>query len=142
MTRTTVPLRVIVERPPRGVRWALQRSRGNLDDLVPPVQVDAGRVVLEVEVLAQDVSGRARFSGPAVQGPTGGRFLYVSTGSYAGDGSDSGRRAKVGLEGLAWSTIEALAPGQHLEVRIAGTAPDGGAACATVPLLPPGWAVA
>ena len=77
-------------------------------------------------------------------GPTGGRFIYINSGTYAGH-SDScwSRRAKVPLSGITWELIEeALTKsGVLLEARIAGTAKDGGPACATVQLLEDGWSV-
>jgi len=57
-------------------------------------------------------------------------------------GATGGRRAKVPLGGVSWALIEALPAGERLEAHIAGTARDGGVACASVPLLPPGWRVA
>jgi len=46
------------------------------------------------------------------------------------------RRAKVPLAGI---TDALIATGEILEARFAGTARDGGPACATVPLLDGGW---
>jgi hypothetical protein len=45
----------------------------------------------------------------------------------------------VPLDAIGWASIEALAPGERLTAHIAGTARDGSPACATVPILPPGW---
>ena len=48
------------------------------------------------------------------------------------------------LAGISWPLIEEAlaAPDAALEARIAGTAKDGGPACATVPLLEGGWRIA
>jgi len=44
--------------------------------------------------------------------------------------------------GISWTLIDALPAGGRLEAHIAGTARDGGVACASVGLLPPGWRAA
>lgn len=53
------------------------------------------------------------------------------------------RRAKVSLTGITWELIEeALSKsGVVIKAHIAGTAGDGGLACATVRLLEGGWIV-
>lgn len=136
-----VPLRAVLEAPPEGVRWALQRSKGDLSDLAAPTTMSSERITFEFTVQAElTAEGGVRLTGPAVQGPPTARFFYLNTGIYAADpGQAMGRRAKFGLSGLAWTLINSLKPGQRLEARIAGKAKDGGAACATVPILPPGW---
>jgi hypothetical protein len=141
MARIEVPLRAVVEAPPPGVPWALQLSKGDLSVLVPPTKVSAERLVFEFSIEAdRDARGGLRLLGPGVQGPPDKRFFYLNTGIYAGTpGKAEGRRAKIGLSSLTLSHIEGLKPGQRLEVRFAGTAKDGGASCATVPLLSPPW---
>lgn len=46
---------------------------------------------------------------------------------------------KVPLAGLGWDLIEAAGPGVRLTADIASRGHDGTPACATVPLLTPGW---
>jgi hypothetical protein len=68
----------------------------------------------------------------------------VTSGKRAGQANSCwDRRAKVSLKGITPQLIAAVKqqPGAHLEARIAGTAADGGPACATVPLLEGGWRV-
>ena len=137
-----LPLRIVVVAPPVGVMFALQRGKSELltqtiatgDDLQFDFVVRAG--------------GREEewpnFLGPFVQGPRGGRFIYVNSGTCAGQ-TDScwTRRAKIPLKGVGWNLIDrALArPGSLLEARIAGKGRDGGPACATVPLLGERWRI-
>ena len=46
-------------------------------------------------------------AGEFVQGPSGGKFVYVTSGARAGQvGSPWTRRAKVGLQTLSWATVE------------------------------------
>ena len=145
MTRSMdheVTLRLTVVRPPAGVGLRVQRGR---DELVPPSRVrdDAISFDVRVRVTPTDGGGHA-LRGPIVQGPPAARFVYVNSGTYAGQpGSRWNRRAKVPLTGIT-STLVAAAlasPGLVIEARIEGTGPDGGPACATVPLLADGWRV-
>ena len=121
----------------------LQRSKGDLSELVPPTEASTERLVFDFSIQADRApDGGLRLLGPGVQGPPTARFFYLNSGSYA-DRVDHfyGRRAKTPLKDLTWAHIEALKPGQRLEARIAGKAKDGGPACATVPLLAPGWRI-
>jgi len=47
----------------------------------------------------------------------------------------------VPLGGISQELVEALRGGGRLEARIAGRGRDGSPACASVPLLVPGWHV-
>ena len=139
-----LPLRIVMERPPAGAVIALQRGATGKAMLVAPVSVSQDALVFDfaVTVSGAGADGGPRLLGPCVQGPPGGRFVYLNSGTYAGaPGRSGGRRAKVPLGGISWALIEALPAGGRLEAHIAGTARDGGVACASVPLLPPGWRV-
>lgn len=134
-------LRIILIAPPPGVQWALQEGR---DRLVLPTRVGNEAVVLETRVTLGPPApdGTRPCRGPAVQGRPGARFVYAASGTYAGAASaGSGRRAKVPLPDLP-AVLAAewdAAPDHVLESRIGGTAKDGGAAAATIPLLDGGW---
>ena len=137
-----LPLRIVMERPPAGAVIALQRGATGKAMLVAPVSVSQDALVFDfaVTVSGAGADGGPRLLGPCVQGPPGGRFVYLNSGTYAGaPGRSGGRRAKVPLGGIGWALIEALPAGGRLVAHIAGTARDGGVACASVPLLPPGW---
>jgi hypothetical protein len=136
MADQNVTLRIVVENPP--VRFAIQRGK---DELLEGKAVGAKQLVFEFSVRARDDgSGAPNFLGPFAQGPVGGRFVYVNSGTMGGDmDADWQRRAKVPLSGITWTMIK---KGLIIEARIAGTARDGGPACATVPLLGGGWTVA
>lgn len=141
---TSVPLRIVVVNPPpdvafcvqgkRGECLAAQRSRG--DDLVFDVELHFGPST------AKDATERAAWiaKGPLAQGPPVARFLYVCSGTSAGDRSSPWtRRAKIPLRELSRALVEQAKPGQRLTATIAGRARDGGPACASVPLLGAGW---
>lgn len=137
-----VRVRIRVESPPAGVAFAVQQGR---DGLVAPVARAADELCFEVplRLLPSRADGSPNFGGPCAQGPRDARFVYVNSGTMAGQaGSCWSRRAKVQLGGIPAELVaNALAvPGRLLETRIAGSAGDGGPACATVPLLG-GWRV-
>jgi Family of unknown function (DUF5990) len=139
----SLPLRITLIKPPPGVPLCLQQGK---TDLVPSTS-DSGENVsfdFTVNIANNRTDGPPNFRGQFVQGPTGGRFIYINSGTYAGH-SDSrwSRRAKVPLSGITWDLIEeALSKSSAvLEARIAGTAGDGGPVCATVQLLEGEWRI-
>lgn len=126
-------LTLIVECPVEAVAYALQRGRDQLDS----VQIALGgplRFDFQVE---QRPTPTEAFDlrGAHVQGPRGGRFVYINTGTYAGQaGSCWSRRAKIPLAGIPPSS-----DGTRFQARFSGTAGDGGPACASVRLLDGAW---
>lgn len=142
MTRS-LPLRITLVKPLRGVPLCLQQGKAQL---VPPSS-DSGEHVsfdLTVNIINDRTDGSPNFRGPSVQGPPAGRFIYINSGTYAGQADSCwSRRAKVSLGGITWELIEeALSKSNAvLEARISGTAGDGGPACATVRLMDGGWKV-
>jgi hypothetical protein len=138
-----LPLRITLENPPPDVAFALQRGRGELVSIVRSSSDDIS-FDLTVHVAARP-DGLPNMLGPFTQGPPTGRFIYVNSGTLAGDaGSCWTRRAKVSLAGIAWPLIEEVleTPGTLLEARIHGMSRDGGPVCASVPLLGGGWRIA
>jgi hypothetical protein len=140
--RSTLPLRIVVDQPVPGVALALQRGASGKATLVGPVHGSADALVFEFDVMldGSTADGRPRLLGRFVQGPPTARFVYLAIGASAGQiGSPWQRRAKVPLGAIDWQKIEALTPGERLTAHFNGTARDGSPACATVPILPPGW---
>ena len=139
-----ISLRIVVVSPRAGAALAVQLGR---DGLLPPSHTTAEAVTFDLTL--ELVPGKAGGGGPtlrgaAAQGPPAARFVYVNAGRRAGDLASSwDRRAKVSLAGITAATLAAwqASPGAVLEARIAGTARDGGPACASVPLLDGGWQV-
>lgn len=141
---TELTLRLIVLRPPAGVAFRVQSGRA---DLVAPVSADPARIAFTVRVRLRGSQAEASpdFAGPCVQGPRGARFVYVNSGTLAGQADSCWtRRAKVPLRGITWEQALAAqsAPGAALEAAIEGTGRNGGPACASVPLLGDGWELA
>lgn len=140
--RLNLPLRIVVDQPIPGVALALQRGSGTRFDLIGPVQASADALVFDLDITLDGgtAAGGPRLLGPFVQGPPTARFVYINVGASAGQiGSPWQRRVKVPLGGVSWEVIEALLPGERLTAHIASRGRDGTPACATVPILPPGW---
>ena len=136
-----VLIRVIVDDPPDGVVFQLQRGK---QELVPPVRATPREIVFDFALrVGKRSTGEPNFLGPFVQGPPAGRFVYITSGTLAGQANSYWtRRAKVPLTGITWDLIERARAGNVvLESHVAGTGRDGGPACASVPLRVPGWRV-
>jgi hypothetical protein len=138
-----LPLRITFLQPPRDVVFCLQSGK---TEIVSPVRSAGGDLSFDFNVrVGQRPDGQPNFLGPFAQGPPAGRFVYVNSGTCAGQAESAWtRRAKIHLSSISWPLIEEAlaAPDGILEARIAGTSRDGGPACATVPLLDGGWKTA
>lgn len=138
-------LRIILETPPSGVEFGLQKGRGSTYEAVQR-QISSGEdLYFEFEVkIKGDPTGEPDFSGPFVQGPRGGRFLYLDIGAFTGQ-KESGwsRRLKIPLSQLNWKMVthSSRNPRAVLEARIPGTGRDGSPACGTVKAFG-GWNLA
>ncbi|HET7462894.1 MAG TPA: DUF5990 family protein [Longimicrobium sp.] len=137
-----LPLRITVVGPPPEVTFAVQRGR---DGLLPPTRRTADAIVFDFTVRVGERDGRPNFLGEFAQGTPADRFVYVNSGTRAGQaGTRWERRAKVKLSGITRELVDAALAeaGAVLEARFGGVGRDGGPACATVPLLDGGWRVA
>lgn len=139
---TDLPLRITVVNPPAGVVFALQRGKSEIET---PAMASGNDLSFDFSVrVGAREDGSPNFLGPFVQGPRGGRFVYVNSGTSAGQ-ADSGwtRRAKIGLKEIGWDLVDRVLakPSCFLDAQIAGKAGDGGPACATVRLLAGGWTI-
>ena len=140
--RSVLPLRIVIDHPLPGVALALQRGSGTRFDLIGPVEAHTDRLVFDLDIAldGSTADGGPRLLGPFVQGPPTARFVYINIGTSAGQvGSPWQRRMKIPLGAISWQAIEALAPGERLTAHVASKGRDGTPACATVPILPPGW---
>jgi hypothetical protein len=125
-------LRIILELPPKGVAFAIQKGRGSTYETIQQ-QTSIGhdlRFEFTVEVRVTGDQTGPDFAGPLVQGTKGERFVYVDIGTYAGQ-TDScwSRRMKLPLHGITAAMIES---GAVLEARIPAMAKDGGPSCGTI----------
>ena len=134
-------LRIVLDAPIHDVLFALQRGTA---ELVDQTRSSGEALHFELTVGYLIVDGVPDFRGPFVQGPRGGRFVYVCAGTSAGESQSCWtRRAKIQLSAITTEQIADCAdnPDAVLSATIAGKGKDGGPPAATVPLLK-GWAVA
>ena len=126
-------LRIVVERPPAGVDFALQKGSGHAYSMEQKQRSSEGKdLAFEFQPTVRDGApdGMAALGGPFVQGPPRQRFVYLDIGTMAGQADSCwSRRMKVPLEGISRKMIDA---GGVLEARVPGTGRDGGPTCATV----------
>jgi uncharacterized protein YdhG (YjbR/CyaY superfamily) len=134
--KVDVPLRLVVLDPPPGVTFAVQHGR---DELARPSAETPEATTFLLSVFASGSrSEPPRLTGPFAQGPPAGRFVYVCSGTLAGQAESCWtRRAKVPLTSITWEHVEKALddPERVLEAAICGTGRDGGPACASVPLV-------
>lgn len=125
-------LRIILEQPPQGVDFALQKGRGSICETVQKKRSQGEDLSFEFQPsIREGVSdSMAALGGPFVQGPPRKRFVYIGIGMSAGQFESCwSRRLKVPLEGIP---AKFLRIGGVLEARVPGTARDGSPTCATV----------
>jgi len=130
-------LRIVLEQPPPGVLFGLQKGQGTNYETIQKRQSKGNDLVFEfaVEVKAPRKSASLDFRGPFVQGRRGARFVYIDIGTYAGQTDTPwSRRLKVPLNGITRHMLSGATPGPRgvLEARMPGTGRDGGPNCATV----------
>jgi hypothetical protein len=138
-------LRIILEKPPAGVDFGLQKGRGSDYETIQTHRADGNDLKFEfpVGIKKNTAVDQPDFSGPFVQGPRDQRFIYIDIGTYAGQ-TDTiwSRRLKIPLIGITWAMIDQLSERSMpvLETRVRGTGSDGGPSCATVKPFS-GWRV-
>jgi len=124
--------RIILEQPPPGVDFALQKGSGSAYEPVQKQRSEGKDLTFEFEPsIREGVShSMAALAGPYIQGPPRQRFVYLDIGAYAGQvDSCWSRRLKIPLTGVP---PKMLRTGGVLEARVPGTGPDGSPSCATV----------
>lgn len=160
-------LRIILEKPPAGVDFGLQKGRGSGYETIQKQRSKAKDLCFEftIRVKTTRKGDTPNFLGPLVQGPPGGRFVYIDIGTYAGQTETVwSRRLKIPLSGITSEMIDQVLadvrdpssidagdrvladrgdrvladPDSLLETRVPGTGKDGGPSCATVKPFP-GW---
>jgi hypothetical protein len=134
----TLLFRIVVERPPPDVTFAVQLGR---TELLAPIRTGP-ELVFEFQLRVKRApTGQLVFLGPAAQGPPHDRFVYVNSGTSAGQmGSPWSRRAKLKLGTIDRELAEQVLgeKGLCLEGRVPAMGGDGGPVCATTKLFS-GW---
>jgi uncharacterized protein DUF5990 len=129
--------RIVLEKPPAGVDFALQKGKGSKYEIVQKQRSGSGDLRFEFTARAMsDGKGEApNLLGPFVQGPPEKRFVYIGIGTFAGQtGTEWSRRLKVPLSGISAGSVQRAVrdSGAVFEARVPGTGKDGGPNCATV----------
>jgi len=130
--RNEIKMRVIVSDPLAGVAMLVQDGK---DKLLPPLTSSAAAFVFEFPITVDLSSGSPNFLGRFAQGPKDARFVYVNSGTYAGEHHICwGRRAKLSLMTITREQVEKVIQGKDLllETTMPGVGQDGGPTCANV----------
>jgi hypothetical protein len=129
--------RIVLEKPPSGVDFGLQKGRGNAYETVQKQRSGTTDLRFEFSVRATAGAKGAAPSllGPFVQGPPDTRFVYLDIGACASQTDTSwSRRLKVPLSGITSEMVNQAADHPRLvfEAHVPGTGKDGGPSCGTV----------
>jgi hypothetical protein len=138
-----IRFRIILESPPPGVDYGLQKGGGNDYEVTQKQRSKTGDLKFEFDArLKEGKDGLPVLLGPFVHGPPQERFVYLDIGTYAGQTDTPwGRRLKVPLREITWDMVKQVSRTAHvLETRVPGTAKDGSPTCATVKPFS-GWKV-
>ena len=139
-----LPVRIILECPPAGVDFGLQKGSGNNYQTIQTQRSDGNDLCFELKIsVRESKTSEFTFTGPFVQGPPQERFIYIDIGTAAGQlNSVWSRRLKIPLRNISPATIKQLLANSALilETKVAGTGKDGGPNCATVKPFS-GWQV-
>lgn len=127
-----VQCRIIVKKPLANVVMKIQKGR---DGLLEPSSFDPGQHVFKFSISVDLSSGTPNFLGPFVHGPKSSRFIYLNSGTYAGQEATCwGRRAKLNLISVTTEMVTTILadPGSVLETTLQGVGSDGAPVCASV----------
>ena len=127
-----IPFQIIINEPIASVAMMIQKGR---DELVSPTTRTAREIVFDISVRGVFENDSPNFLGPFAQGPKDARFIYVNSGTLAGDTvSCWTRRAKLSLMSITKQQIEKILVDNKLVLttKINGQGRDGGPVCASV----------
>jgi hypothetical protein len=132
-----ITLSIVLQQPPAGVDYGLQKGSGSNYETVQKQRSVAKNLHFEftVTVKRSKDSSNPDFRGHFVQGPVNGRFVYIDIGTYAGQvDSIWSRRLKIPLYGISIEMIDQFSSDSKmiLETHVPGTGKDNGPNCATV----------
>ena len=130
MSKHEINVRIRVLQPLAGVAMQVQRGR---DELLPPIENGNEELVFEFPLTVDLAGSSPNFLGRYSQGPKDARFIYVNSGTYAGQAHTCwSRRAKLSLMAVTASQVRELLEGGWLEASLPGVGRDGGPTCASV----------
>jgi hypothetical protein len=133
---TVITLQIILSKPPSGVLFGLQKGSGSNYETIQKQMSGSGDLTFAFAVSVKGDKLKdeiPKLTGPFVQGPANGRFVYIGIGTYAGQlNTVWSRRLKVPLSGITWDLLGSLTEQTVLQTTVPGTGKDGGPNCATV----------
>ncbi|NOT46741.1 MAG: hypothetical protein HOP17_03180 [Acidobacteria bacterium] len=127
-----IPFRIVVADPLAGVFMKVQKGK---DAYLAPTATSSRTITFDFSLMVDLEGDIPNFLGPFSQGPKTSRFIYVNSGTYAGQGNTLwARRAKLSLMSISKEKVEAVlaSTGARLETTIQGIGRDGGPVCASV----------
>ena len=100
--------RIILEDPPAGVDYGLQKGGGNDYEVVQKQRSKSGNLTFEFTARVKEgKDGQPVLLGPFTQGPVGGRFAYLDIGTYAGQmDTPWSRRLKIPFRDITWDVVK------------------------------------
>ncbi len=129
-------IRIILESPPAGVDFGIQKGSGNKYETILKQKSGKGDLCFDFKIsIKESKTSLYNFTGPYVQGPPKERFIYIDIGTAAGQiNSVWTRRLKIPLKDISFETIDQMLVDSSLvlETKVPGTGKDGGPNCATV----------
>ncbi len=131
-----INLQITLIKPTPGVVFGLQKGSGNVYETIQkqiPTSNDLS-FTFTIKVKGDRPKDKLpKLSGPFVQGPADGKFVYIDIGKCAGQfGTMWSRRLKIPLTGITWEVIDSLSGDAILQTNVPGIGKDGGPNCATV----------
>ena len=110
----------------------IQRGK---DKLLEPASATDAAMEFEFEISVDIETAIPNFLGEFAQGPKSARFVYVNSGTYAGQLQTCwSRRAKLSLMSISEEQIKAVINDTStcIETEMPGVGRDGGPTCASV----------
>ncbi|MDR7097240.1 DUF5990 family protein [Hydrogenophaga laconesensis] len=133
-TLSELQIILVVTAPLPGVVFAVQHGR---DGLLSPYASTPDRLsfALTLSLGPALPDGSFNYRGPFAQGTPADRFIYLNSGTYAGQPDTPwARRAKIRLAGMPGDLVAAATgdADRAIEACLHGMARDGGPVCASV----------
>jgi hypothetical protein len=128
-------MRIILQQPNEGVWFGVQKGSGNHYEVMLLQEATGNDLQFGFNIgIRMGKEGELDFGGPLVQGPRGGRFIYIDIGTCAGQKNSLWtRRLKIPLAGISFDTLKEVEKiNGLLETHVPGKGKDGGPNCATV----------
>lgn len=142
--KNTLTLRINLIGPPSGVDYGIQQGSGSVFTTIVKQRSTGHDLSFDFEIQFRfDDDGVPVFTGPIVQGPKDGRFVYIGIGTYAGQQESVWqRRLKIPLRDITKKMILQVQSDANLllATTVPGVAKDEGPNCGTVKPFD-GWKV-